>query len=184
MIHALPIRALSQRNTIWANLPLGFSQATIGSHGCAITALAMLLNALHPHAERPHTPDGVNATLRTANAYTGVWRNYVNWPSIGAVYPDLQFNDRIDAPRRWMRPAELHEIDRRLDQELPVIAYVDAGMKEPGLQQHFVLVIGLETDTGIYQINDPWHGDMAPLCPRYGSTPARALCGLILLDRS
>ncbi|OGT28083.1 MAG: hypothetical protein A2Z17_07145 [Gammaproteobacteria bacterium RBG_16_66_13] len=154
----LPIQALSQRNPVWANQTLGFGRVTLGTHGCAVTVLAMLLNCLNPHPDPSnspnplfYTPTTVNHALRAHDAFTGPLRNFV--------------------------------IDRRLETNLPVIAYVDAKLKEPGLQQHFVLIVGVEdAERGIYLINDPWFGDQALLCPRYGVTPAQAIAGLILFD--
>lgn len=180
----IPVRALSQRDRAWARVKLGFSSGALGEYGCAVTALAMLLNNLSGSITKPpHNPATVNGALRQANAYRGKYRNYVNWPAVPAIWSGLEYADRIDCPDRLTHRAELKEIDDRLAQWLPVIIYVDAKKQEPGLQQHFVLIVGQQAD-GIYLINDPWHGDQATLCPRYGATPARAICGIILFDRT
>ena len=131
----------------------------------------------------PLTPSMVNSTLRQHNAFGGPGRNLVQWPAAPAVFAGLQYADRIDCPNRLLKRPEQVQIDQRLEIDLPVIAYVDASAKEPGLQQHFVLIVGQQSETGIYLINDPWHNDLALLCPRYGATPARAIAGLILYDR-
>ena len=180
------IRALSQRDPVWARRKLGFSQGTLGDYGCAVTALAMLLNYVDGELigiNDRHTPVTVNQALRVANGFRGKYRNYLNWPAVPSVWPFLEYDDRVDCANRLAHKSELKEIDERLAKRMPVIVYVDARRQEPGLQQHFVLIIGQDTDTGLYRINDPWHGDMALLCPRYGATPAQALCGIILFDR-
>jgi len=182
----LAIRALSQRDPVWARKKLGFSQGSIGDYGCAVTALAMVLNYIDAEllgVTDRHTPATVNAALRVVNGFRGKYRNSINWPAVPAVWPLLEYDDRVDCANRLAHKSELKEIDDRLAHRTPVIIYVDARKSEPGLQQHFVLIVGQDTDTGVYRINDPWHGDMAQLCPRYGATPARAICGIILFDR-
>lgn len=174
------ISPLSQRDPAWRSHYLGHSRETIGGYGCAITALAMLLNAsLQLTDEQPvYDPMVINATLKANNGFVN--KNFLNWRALPQVWPYVQYKGRIDCPTRPASPAQLGEIDRRLAEGVPVIIYVDAKAHEPGLQQHFVLVTGtVEAD---YVIVDPWDGVQTTLCARYGNTPSIAVCGIILID--
>lgn len=174
------INPISQRDPAWRAQYLGHSRETIGNYGCAITCLAMLLNAsLKLTDEQPvYDPLVINATLKANVGFIN--HNFVRWPALGTIWPYLKYTGRIDCPTRPASPAQLGEIDRRLAADWPVIIYVDAKAHEPGLQQHFVLVTG--TQDGDYAICDPWDGVQTTLCGRYGNTPAIAVCGVIMLD--
>lgn len=175
------IKPLSQRDPAWRAEHLGRSLETIGGYGCAITALAILLNAsIQLEDEHPiYDPLVINTTLKIhANGFVN--RNFVNWAALPGIWPYLKYGGRIDCPKHPASPDQLLEIEDRLAADVPVIIYVDAQANEPGLQQHFVLVTGtLEAD---YVIADPWDGKTVALCSRYGQTPAIAVCGIILLD--
>jgi hypothetical protein len=175
------IQPLSQRDPAWRLQPLGRSLETIGGYGCAITALAMLLNAsLSLEDDHPiYDPIIINTTLKIhTNGFVN--RNFVNWPVLSDIWPYLKYSGRIDCPTRPASPDQLREIDKRLAADVPVIIYVDAQAHEPGLQQHFVLVTG--TLAADYVIADPWDGATVALCKRYGNTPEIAVCGIMLLD--
>jgi len=179
----IDIPVLSQRDPLWAGKLLGFSMSTIGEAGCAVTALAMLINATHPLDENV-TPAMVNTALKDCDAFIGPTRNNVAWYRVPRLWPRLSYYKRIDAPNRPLRRGEMAEINRRLVWDVPVIAYVDGRKSEPGVQQHFVLIVGHDPHSRDYIIADPWYGDAAPLCRRYGPTPEAAICGLILYDLS
>jgi hypothetical protein len=173
------ITVLGQRNKAWASTHLGFSEQTIGAYGCAITCLAMWLNAVLPEDNATYDPQNINTILR---ANTGGFhsKNLLNWPRLPSIWPFVKYSGRMDMPARPAQASQMAEIDRRVNAGVPVIIYVDSSLSEPGLQQHFVMVSGmLEAD---YVIADPWFADTAALCPRYGKSPAQAICGIILLD--
>jgi hypothetical protein len=172
---------LSQRDPLWQSKKLGFSTATIGQSGCAVTVLAMLINSIYPLDEQV-TPLMVNNALMDNDAFTGPAHNLIAWTLVSRAYYRLYYYNRIDASTRPLKQYETAEIKRRLMYELPIIAYVDAKKQEPGLQQHFVLIVNQDPNTHDYVIADPWYGDIVPLCSRYGPRPEIALCGLILYD--
>lgn len=175
----ISVAAQSQQNPLWAWQPLGFGKASIGSQGCAITSLSMLLNAtLEANRDSPTT---INTSLRKHRAFAGPWGNYLVWQAIPSIWPHLSYTGRIDCPDRPVTLPELAEIDRRLEDATPVIVYVDAS-PQSGLQQHFVLIVGKDDD-GEYIINNPWNGNQHQLCPPYGQRPDLAICGIILYER-
>ena len=73
---------LSQRDSRWTNIDLGFSTTKIGSKGCTVTSLAMLLNT---------TPDVVNEKLKSVNGFQG---NLVVWTKIPEAFPGTSFHSR------------------------------------------------------------------------------------------
>jgi len=77
------ITPLSQRDPHWSNVPLGFSNLTIGGYGCTITCISMLacLN-----------PDEVNARLKAVNGFSN--GNLVIWTKIKEAIPWLEFEWR------------------------------------------------------------------------------------------
>jgi len=188
MFRPLLVKALSQRNTRWAGTKLGLSKVTIGGYGCAITSLAMLLNAVR--GDREADPPNVNAALVGAGAYGGPWSNYVIWEKVPDAFPALMYRGRVMCREKPATPSELGEIAWRLSNELPVILEVDMSVVRSGYQQHFVLAVGRESNGALW-INDPWdwratlnwEHKPARLCPRYGSQPEFAVCGVLLFDK-
>jgi len=180
VISVLP---LSQRDVKWAQMRFGFSGLRIGDHGSAVTALAMLLNAVY-QTGAAHTPASVNDKLREKNAFQGKARDRVAWHLVAAIWPGLQFDNIVECPTRPVSPGELAAIDACLADgvSVPVIAWVDASRLPPGVRAHYVLVVG-KTEHAGYIINDPWWGDTGPLCPTYGRNAKGAICGLVLFTR-
>jgi hypothetical protein len=171
---------LSQRDPSWASDKLAFSThgQTIGSHGCTITCLAMLLNFVTPTAG--YTPRTVNDILKSKAGYgwdaAHLDQNLVNWAALPLIFPQLKYNGKIECPNT---PAPMNIVDALLlANNIPAIVYVDA---EPlaGLQQHFILLTNKRTTT--YDIANPWTGTMQTLNPQYGDTPAHAICGIVQL---
>lgn len=79
------MEALSQRDPRWKDIPLGTSQTTtIGSHGCTITAIAMLAGL---------TPDEVNRRLLQVQGYAST--NLVIWSKIKEAIPWLDHEKRV-----------------------------------------------------------------------------------------
>ena len=164
---------LKQRDPRWAALKLGFSDVTIGGYGCAITAVAMLLNYRSMFTTF-FTPAAVNSELVLAKAYRS--KNLVDWLRLPEVFPKahLHYDGRIDTPKT---PAPVDRIDALLRTGTPVIVKVDSDLVKPDVQEHFVLVHGKVE--GNYVIADPYRS-AATLCPAYGPTPAIAVVAMIL----
>lgn len=179
-------RVYGQRDPNWSAQHLGYPQAaadsTLGKYGCAVCCVAMLLN--ESKLPESYDPPLVNHVLTDKKLYIGSSYNLIAWPDLTQAWDRLVWRGRFDCPMRAPKPAEWKEVLTRLRAGMPVIIYVDALAKEPGLQQHFVLAAGIGAEDWQIWIADPWHGDFAPLVPRYGKTVAQALCGAVLYDYS
>lgn len=163
---------LKQRDPRWSSLKLGFSDVTIGGYGCAITAVAMLLNYRSAFVTFWNPPK-VNSELVRAKAFRDT--NLVDWQRVPEVFPEahLHYDGRINTPG----PAPVDRIDALLRVGMPVIVRVDFDLKKSGEQEHFVLVHGKVGDN--YVVADPYK-NAATLCPAYGTTPQIAVCAMIL----
>ena len=140
---------IGQQDPSWSGIPLGTSLTdTIGSSGCVISSIAMLLGYYGVRTN----PAQINSWL-TANAgYVGgdtfVW-NEVASLSSGRVSFDGWYG------------ADLDIVNGQLSIGQPVIAEVSLNGN-----QHFLLLTGF-SPTG-YWMNDPWFGDHANFSDRYG----------------
>lgn len=134
---------LYQNDDAWKNTPLGFSSETIGSWGCLLTSVTMMLNGIG-YTETPQT---VNEKMKKAGGFQGalfipsvlpyVWGN--------CAYRDMQPCETSPAP--------LAQIDAAVAEGKPVILQVDWN-KQAGLQTHFVLV--KEKKGNDYVLYDPY----------------------------
>ena len=134
---------LYQNDEAWKNTPLGFSSETIGSWGCLLTSVTMMLNGIG-YSE---TPDSVNNKMKAAGGFQGalfipsvlpyVWAN--------CAYRDMQPCESVPAP--------IPLIDDAVAQGKPVILQVDWN-KQAGIQTHFVLVKEKKGDD--YVLYDPY----------------------------
>ncbi|HLF28206.1 MAG TPA: C39 family peptidase [Anaerolineae bacterium] len=179
MTEALSVPLVGQRDERWRNVLLGNSGETIGNYGCAIACLAML--GAHAQREPVQPLDVLNNMLRSVGGFYN--RNLLRWGITHTIYSNLRYVGRIDIGVN--RPAtvqEMRTIYDALSRAAPIIIYVDSREKEPGLQQHFVLVVGADAAEQSLVIHDPWFGDATCLCPRYGPTPQEAVCGVIIYD--
>ena len=156
----------SQRDPVWASHRLGTSDKTIGSHGCVVTAIAMILSAY----SLSETPATVNVKLTVRHGYHST--NHVIWESVQRIWPSVNFAGRFDCTTV---PAPTAEINRRLALGYPVIAWLDYS-ERPGIQQHFVLLVEAVLDnsgeTVDYHIHDPWTGKVNTLVGRYAQDVA------------
>jgi len=161
-----PPPLFSQRDPAWARLQLGTSGVTIGSHGCVVACLAMVLQAFG----LSETPATVNDSLTVHHGYHST--NHVIWESVQRIWPTVNFAGRFDCTSV---PAPTDEINRRLALRFPVIAWLDFD-ERPGIQQHFVLlveaVLGDSGETVDYHIHDPWTGKVNSLVGRYAQDVA------------
>jgi len=141
----------SQREPEWSSHQLGTSDKTIGSHGCVVTCLAMILQAFG----LAETPASVNEKMTARHGYHST--NHVIWESVQRIWPSVNFAGRFDCTSV---PAPTDEINRRLALGYPVIAWLDYSDR-PGIQQHFVLLVDTIHHNGVfddYAIQDPWTG--------------------------
>jgi hypothetical protein len=162
---------LSQRDPRWADTLLGNSKtSTIGQYGCLLTCFAMLahtdplsMNVYRAaHGEFDVEPRGA---YNISDLVDGLWPLQVNYLGISGYWTGL------------VPAAEIVKLVQSLHDGNPCVILVDPTPGNPGLQngeQHYVLAWTASSD-GQVIINDPWYGDVAPLCPRYGQSAAGAL---------
>jgi hypothetical protein len=134
---------LYQNDDTWKNTPLGNSSQTIGSWGCLLTSVTMMLNGIGYN----ETPVTVNDKMKKAGGFQGplfipsvlpyVWGN--------CAYRDMQPCETVPAP--------LAQIDAAVAAGKPVILQVDWN-KQAGIQTHFVLVKQKKGDD--YVLYDPY----------------------------
>lgn len=134
---------LYQNDDAWKSTPLGNSKETIGSWGCLLTSVTMILNGIGYN----ETPATVNEKMRKAGGFQGalfipsvlpyVWGN--------CAYRDMQPCETTPPP--------LAQIDAAVAAGKPVILQVDWN-KQAGIQTHFVLV--KEKKGNDYVIYDPY----------------------------
>jgi uncharacterized protein YgiM (DUF1202 family) len=134
---------LYQNDDTWKNTPLGNSGQTIGSWGCLLTSVTMMLNGIGYN----ETPVTVNDKMKKAGGFQGplfipsvlpyVWGN--------CAYRDMQPCETVPAP--------LAQIDAAVAAGKPVILQVDWN-KQAGIQTHFVLVKQKKGDD--YVLYDPY----------------------------
>jgi len=157
--NSITIPPMSQGDPAWAGAPLGASGTdTIGSEGCAITAVTMMLR----HYGIETDPASFNAWLGATGGY--VWWDLLVWDAI-TTYT----GGRVSFSG-WFGP-DLGLIQRELDSGRPVVAEVQLGGN-----QHFVLMTGY-TSAGGFLINDPWFGDSVQFSDRYGD-PASGILSI------
>jgi Peptidase_C39 like family len=161
------VPVFSQRAAQWSRDALGSDPAdTIGSAGCAVTAVSMVTAAFGASTN----PQQLNRWLTSHGGYIQndllLWRQAAagtggavrwQWLHVPGMVPQLRTDDQDieDLP-----PQSL--VEAQLDAGRLVVAEVRlyGGM-------HFVVITGHSGRT-LY-INDPWFGDRTTLQARYGS---------------
>ncbi len=134
---------LYQNDEAWKQTPLGNSKETIGSWGCLLTSVTMMLNGIGYN----ETPVTANEKFRKAGGFNGAlfmpaFLPYV-WPN--SAYRDMQPCEAYPAP--------IDQIDAAVAAGKPVILQVDWN-KQAGIQTHFVLV--KEKKGNDYSLYDPY----------------------------
>jgi hypothetical protein len=156
---SMSIAAMGQQEAAWAGAPLGTSASeTIGSAGCAITAVTMMLRYYGMNTD----PGAFNAWLTANGGYA--YDDELIWDAI------TSYSGGRVAFSGWLGP-DVGAIEAELDAGRPVVAEVHLGVN-----QHFVLLTGYTTDGGI-EINDPWFADDARFSDRYGD-PASGIVSI------
>ena len=161
------VPTLSQRSMQWSRQALGSDRVdTIGSSGCALTAVTMVASAYGYSTN----PAQLNQWLTANGGYIEndllLWRQATaitqgsvrwQWLHIPGMVSQLRTDDQDieDLP-------PLSIVESQLDAGRLVVAEVRlyGGM-------HFVVITGHRGD--ILYINDPWFGDRTTLQARYGS---------------
>lgn len=158
----------SQLDPAWSGQQLGSCALTIGSDGCALTCVAMLLTWEAGSAANPN-PAELNTWLSRADVggYTGdcyiLWNVAANYDGAGT---GLQFTANVpNVPDQWSY------IDNEVNAARPVIVEVDASPATSGWLQHFVVVYARSGPAGqpqSYLIMDPLQArdSFDPLNPR------------------
>ena len=155
----MSIPVMGQQDTAWAGAPLGTSVTeSIGSAGCAITAVTMMLRYYGLNTD----PGAFNAWLTSNGGYA--YDDQLIWDAV------TSYTDGRVAFSGWLGP-DLGAIIAELDAGRPVVAEVRLGVN-----QHFVLLTGYATEGGI-QMNDPWFADSARFSDRYGD-PASGIVSI------
>jgi hypothetical protein len=161
------VPTFSQRSLQWSRDALGSDPVdTIGSAGCALTAVTMV-TAAYGYATNPQH---LNRWLTAHGGYIEndllLWRQAAaatqgsvrwQWLHVPGIVPQL----RTDA----------QDIEDLPPQSL-VEAQLDAGrlvVAEVRLQGHMHFVVITGHSGSILYINDPWYGDRTTLQARYGS---------------
>jgi hypothetical protein len=120
---------LSQRDPKWKGDKLGTSSLTLGTSGCAVSSVAILLSG-YGYSE---TPGSLNSKLKTKGGFIGA---AIVWGAISVIYPKVKFSNIIisrdsDAP--------LAAIDASIARGRPVLVEVDSSPAS-GLQTHWVVL--------------------------------------------
>jgi hypothetical protein len=147
---SMTIAVMGQQDPAWAGAPLGSSQTdTIGSAGCAITAVTMMLRYYGTNTD----PGAFNAWLTANGGYA--YDDQLIWDAV------TTYSGGRVAFSGWLA-ADLGVIANELDAGRPVIAEVRLSGN-----QHFVLITGYSSEGGLV-INDPWFADSVRFSDRYG----------------
>lgn len=128
------MKIFSQRNSQWKDIQLGWSDKTIGSHGCTITSLAMMLTYIGYN----ETPKTVNDKLLENNGYAN--SNLVIWSVIPKIWSRVKSVDRIRSYN-----------DNVAKKNIPLMVEVNGS--RIGAELHWVLFVGDQ------KMADPWTGN-------------------------
>ena len=157
--NSIAIPPMNQGDPAWAGARLGASATdTIGSAGCAITAVTMMLGYYGIQTD----PASLNAWLTPSGGYA-YWDQLV-WDAV------TRYSSGQVAFSGWFGP-DLGLIQRELDAGRPVVAEVRLSGN-----QHFVLLTGYRSADG-FVINDPWFADSVRFSDRYGD-PASGIVSI------
>jgi uncharacterized protein YvpB len=161
-----PVPTFSQRSHQWSRDALGTDPVdTIGSAGCALTAVVMVTNAYG----YPTNPQLLNHWLTAHGGY--IQNDLLLWRQAAAVTQGAVRWQWLHVPGMV---SQLRTDDQDIEDLPPqslVEAQLDAGrlvVAEVRLYggMHFVVITGHSGRTLF--INDPWFGDRTTLQARYG----------------
>ena len=147
---SMSVAVIGQQDGAWAGAPLGSSATdTMGSAGCAITAVTMMLRYYGMNTD----PGAFNAWLTANGGYA--FDDQLIWDAV------TSYSGGRVAFSGWLGP-DLGVISSELDAGHPVVAEVRLYGN-----QHFILLTGYSTEGGLV-INDPWFADSVNFSDRYG----------------
>ena len=156
---AISVPVIGQQAGAWAGMPLGTSATdTIGSAGCAVTSVAMMLRYYGVNTD----PAAFNAWLTANGGYA--FDDQLIWSAV------TTYSGGRIAFSAWTGP-DLGLIQNELDSDRPVVAEVRLNGN-----QHFVLITGYSAPGGLV-INDPWFADSVNFADRYGD-PASGIVSI------
>lgn len=118
----------SQRDPQWKDQKLGGSNLTLGSSGCAVTAVAMLLSGWGYN----ETPESLNNKLKNNGGFMGA---AIVWGAVSSLYPKVRYKNLIICRDS---NAPLDEIRTSIDVGQPVLLEIDFS-PQAGLQTHWVV---------------------------------------------
>ena len=162
-----PVPVFSQRSHLWSRDALGTDPVdTIGSSGCALTAVTMV-TAAYGYSTNPQL---LNRWLTEHGGY--IENDLLLWRQAGAA---TQGSVRW----QWMHVPGMVSQLRTDDQDIEdlppqslVEAQLDAGrlvVAEVRLHGNMHFVVITSHSGNILFINDPWYGDRTTLQARYGN---------------
>ena len=146
----MEIPTFGQRDPRWAKQKLNGTASTIGDFGCTISCIAMISG---------RTPAEQETLMRQTGAFQGDLVLWTRTPGFKQRF----YCEKVAAP--------LETIKAEIRAGRPVLLNVHLGSGQVKAN-HWVLAVSED-----FAIHDPWYGDKAPLCPRYGKTPAIAILG-------
>ena len=165
----------------WGSRNLGTSKTlTIHTHGCALTATAMVLDY---YGYRTN-PSRLNKWLVEHNGFDDGWDDdsgeylgkvRILWDSVVSGMEEISSYSRIDFRDR---PADTDLIRSYLDRDIPVIAEV---LRPKGIP-HFVVIYGYNDED--FLIRDPldkqtrFLNEMYNISDEYGGGPERNIFGI------
>ncbi len=153
---SISVQPLSQRDDKWKDIKLGgCDEDSIGSAGCAITAISMVLN----YFGETTTPDKLNDFLNS-NSEQGYFDGCaVRWSAA------TSFSDKIALKGVYFNEFNLDRLKFELQQGNPVIVGWNSVAFTP--IQHWALVTKFDPtqkeDLEQFITNDPWTGEEKPL---------------------
>lgn len=156
---------ISQQDPAWKNQKLGFSNRTIGTDGCTLTCLSILVNGFG-HNE---TPASLNEQLKALGRGNGFINEMIVWGGLPRIFPEFSLR-KIIICREDTQRAPLNEIDAALARGQAVLVEIDRSPAR-GIQNHWVVLY--KKEGGDYLMNDPWphpvDGKPTLLSPRYAA---------------
>lgn len=169
----------NQGDARWRYHRLGESPLTIGSWGCTMTCVTMLLPQFGIHGK---TPDEVNDDLTAVDGFMS--NGNLLWTKIHEAYPSIHFKWRgattLDTTSNFQKETVsrvLRKIRNLTDKGMPVLLNVD-NVGHDGRPDHWVLCVG-HTPSDLL-INDPDGGKELRFSAKYGS-PEEGVYGYAVL---
>jgi hypothetical protein len=160
---AFNLNILSQQDPRWKEKKLGFDvKATIGSDGCVLTCITMLVNGFGFN----ETPETLNQKLLDMGRGKGFVDDLIVWRSLSDAFPRIVYQNSIIC--RTL-PAPLDMINKSLDSGYPLLVELGRSPR-PGMESHWVILTSRQGED--YLMLDPWPFpvDSTPvsLSERYG----------------